>query len=90
METHLQLVTAGSGECCQHGGIDGGPHALHRQDGRAQRVGAPAQAGGHHLFELHQRAQRTLLDATHGAGGGDLQGDGHRQRLLVVQQQRRQ
>ncbi|MCY1540556.1 hypothetical protein D9M68_762030 [compost metagenome] len=51
---------------------------------------AAAQAGRHHLFQFHQRTQRAFFHTAHGAGRGDLQGNGHRQCLVVVQQQRRQ
>ena len=89
-EAHLQLIAAGRGQCGQHAGINGGADALHRHDGRTQRVGAAAQAGGHHLLQFHQRAQRAFFHTTHRARCGNLQRNGHGQRLFVVQQQRRQ
>lgn len=48
-----------------------------------------AQPGGHDLPDGVQRAYRGFLDAG-AAGGGDLEGDGEDDGLLVVEQQRGQ
>jgi hypothetical protein len=48
------------------------------------------QPGGQGLFELGQGAYRGLLDAGDRAGGGRAQADRHGDRLVVVEQQRRQ
>jgi hypothetical protein len=71
-------------------GVDGRPLAGHGVGGGPDGVGAVAQPGGQQLAQLGQRAQRGLLDPGHGAPGGGVQADRDRDRLLVVQQQRRQ
>jgi hypothetical protein len=44
---------------------------------------------GQDLLELHEGADRRLLDAAHGGAGGGPQADGDRDRLVVVEQERR-
>ena len=43
-----------------------------------------------HLLELGERADRRLLDPRHAGAGRGPQADGHRHRLALVEQQRRQ
>ena len=90
IKRHPQLIAAGRRQRGQQRRVHRGAMRLQRHDGGAQRVGAPAQARRHDLFQLDQRAQRGFLDAAHRAGGRRAQRDGNRQRFLVVQQQRRQ
>ena len=56
---------------------------------RAERADAAAQVRGQDLLELDERAHRGLLDAGHRRARGGAQADGDRDRLLVVEQQRR-
>jgi len=69
--------------------VDGGAAERGGDRRRAQRRHAPAQVGRQDLFELDQRAHRGLLDPGHRRAGGGEEADGDRDRLLVVQQQRR-
>ena len=55
-----------------------------------ERADPTAQAVGQDLLELGQRPHRRLLDPGDLPGGGRAQADGDRDRLLVVEQQRRQ
>ena len=62
-----------------------------RRDHRLlQAADAPAHARGHHLFELGQRGERDRLHAGDRSGGGGAQADGDRDRLALIEQQRRQ
>jgi hypothetical protein len=90
VEAEPLAVADGRGDHRQGVGVDRRAACGHRHRGRDQRVGAVAQPGGEQLAQLGERAQRGLLDPGHGATGGGVQADGDSDRLLVVQQQRRQ
>jgi hypothetical protein len=60
-----------------------------RDGRRAERRDAPAQVRRQHLLELDEGAHRGLLDARHGRAGGGEEAYCDRDRLLVVEQQRR-
>ncbi len=87
---HLARVDGGA-ECHEYATVD-----LRLRAGRGpsdggdlEHVDPVAQPCGHDLPDGGQRTRRGLLDA--GAGGrGDLECDGERDGLLVVEQQRRQ
>ena len=69
----------------------GPPPPTHAGHGvRPQRVDPAAQPRRHHLHHLGQRPHRRLLDAGHRAGRRRAQADRDGDRLLVVEQQRRQ
>ena len=55
----------------------------------AERGHAAAEMGGQHVLELHQRAHGGLLDARDRGARGGAEADGDRDRLVVVEQQRR-
>jgi hypothetical protein len=56
VEVQAQLVATGTGEIGQQAGIDAGPDRIEGVHGRAQRIGALAQAHRHQLFELDHGA----------------------------------
>ena len=89
-EAHALVVAAGRRDHGQRLRVDGRPAAgRHRHGRRLQRLHAPAQVRGQHLLELDERAHGGLLDAGDRCARGRAQADGDRDRLLVVEQQRR-
>ena len=70
-------------------GVDGRPAARHGRRDRLHRLHAPAQVRGEDLLELDERAQRRVLDPGHRRARRGAQPDGDRDRLVVVEQQRR-
>ncbi len=61
-----------------------------RHGGLLDGRGPVAQPGGQHLLQLGQRAEGGLGDAGDRLTGGRLKADGHRDGLVVVQEQGRQ
>jgi hypothetical protein len=82
-------VAAGGGDRRQRLGVDQRPARRQRGEHRLQRVDAAAQVRREHLLELHQRADRRLLDPAHRRAGRRPQADGDRHGLVVVEQERR-
>ncbi len=66
-----------------------GPRRASARGEAVERADAPTQVVGQHLLQLRQRPQGRLLDPGDGAARGP-QADRDRDRLLVVEQQRRQ
>jgi hypothetical protein len=67
-----------------------GRAADHRRDSRrAQGADATAKVSRQHMFELDQCPHCGLLDPGHGRAGGGTEADRDRDRLVVVEQQRR-
>ena len=89
-ERQPRVLSGGRGDRGQRLPVDGGAAAGERDDCRVQRREPTAQAGRQHLFQLGERAQGDLLHPGDAAGGGGPQAERHRERLLVVEQQRRQ
>ena len=89
-EPQAFVVAAGLRDLRQRAGVDHGP-ARRAADGlAAERVHPAPQPGRHHRHDLGQRLDRALLEPGHRAAGRSPQPDRDRDRLVVVQQQRRQ
>ena len=88
-EAHALVVAARGGEHGQALRVDGRSRRGERGGGRAERLHAPPQVPGQHLLELHQRAHGGLLDPGHRRPRRRPQADRDRDRLVVVEQQRR-
>ena len=82
-------VPAAGGEDGQVLGIDCRAAAGHRDHRLPERGDSAAKARGQHLLELHQRADRRLLDPGHRRLRRGPKPDRDRDRLVVVEQQRR-
>ena len=90
-QPQLPLVPAGRRDRGQKFGV----HGAGRGSGERERGGVKGrdlvpEPGRQHRLELGQRPERGLLQPGHAAGRRGMQADRHRDRLLVVQQQRRQ
>jgi hypothetical protein len=81
----------GGADGAQRGGVDRGCGELPvvAQRGQVQGFHGGAEGVGHGLAQGHQGSGGVVPHAEHGAGGA-LQGDGDRERLVVVEQQGRQ
>ncbi|GAA0650680.1 hypothetical protein GCM10009535_30970 [Streptomyces thermocarboxydovorans] len=85
-------VPAQMGQLGQHRRVDGvgARAAQHRHGERVQGAHPPAQPVRQHLLQFGQRPHRGLPDALDAAAGRGAQADGDCDRLVVVEQQRRQ
>ena len=82
-------VAAGGGDRRQVLRIDGRARDRRGDRRRPERGDAAAQVRRQHLLELDQRADGRLLDPGHRCARGGAQPDRDRDRLLLVEQQRR-
>ncbi|GAA3490313.1 hypothetical protein GCM10018987_43960 [Streptomyces cremeus] len=92
LEAQPLAVPAGGGEFGEHTGVDGGGPAP-RQQGhgeRVERAHPAAQPIRQDLLQLGQGAHRGLADALDALAGRGAQADRDGDRLVVVEQQRRQ
>jgi hypothetical protein len=90
-EAHPLAGRDGGGEDGQLLRLDQRPLLPGRRRGRrGERAEAPAQPGRQDLLELAERPQRRLRDAGDRLAGGGPQAEHNRDRLVVVEQQRRQ
>ncbi|GGS01210.1 hypothetical protein GCM10010252_44730 [Streptomyces aureoverticillatus] len=92
VEAQPLRVPADGGQFGQHGRIDGLPArgVQHRHGERVERADAAAQSAGQHLLQLAEGAHRALPDALDALPGGGPEAHRHGDRLVVVQEQRRQ
>ena len=88
-EAKALRVAAGRGDHRQMLRVDRRARDRERERRRAQRSDAAAQVRRQDLLELDERPHRRFLDAGHRGAGGGAKADGDRNRLLVVEQQRR-
>jgi hypothetical protein len=88
-EAEPLLVAAGGRNRDQHRRVDGRA-AAHSDGDRAERVDPVPQPRRQQLFQLRERPYRRLLDPRDRAVGGRPKPENHRDRLVVVEQQRRQ
>ena len=89
-EAQALAVAAGAGDRGERLGVDRRP----ARGGRSTVAGCSAltrrrRCDGQDLLELDERAHRGLLDPGHRRAGGGPQADRDRDRLVVVEQQRR-
>ena len=89
-EAQAHLVAARAGDRAQRLRVGRRPPASERDGVGLQGADPAPQPRRQHLLELGQSAQRGLLDAGHAAAGRGAQADRHGDRLVVVEQQRRQ
>lgn len=92
LEAQPLAVTAGVGQFGEDGGVDGGGprSAQHRHGEGVQRADPAPQPARQDLFQLGERADGGLADAVDALPGRRAQPYGHRDGLVVVQEQRRQ
>ena len=91
MKCERLVVTAGLGQRGEQRGVDSRAAAPGELLGlRAQRVHLPAQPRRHQRDHLGQRLDRGLLHPGRAPAADGLQADRDRDRLLVLEQQRRQ
>ena len=83
-------AAAGRGEPGEPGRVDGRVGAAQRDGGVFQRGRALAQPGRQHLVELGERAHARLGQARHRVAGRAAQAQDDGDRLVVVEQERRQ
>jgi hypothetical protein len=83
-------IAAGAGDRGERRGVDRRAGAGVRHGRSANRVDAAAQSLRQDLLELAERADGGLLDAGDPAARRRAQPHGHRDRLLLVEQQRRE
>ena len=89
-EPQAFVVAAGLRDLRQGAGVDHGT-ARRASDGlAAERVHPAPQLGRHDRHDLGQRLDRALLEPGHRATGRSTEPDRDRDRLVVVQQERRQ
>ena len=88
-EAQALAVAAGRGDHGQVLGLDRRAGEGGRDRRRSQRRDAAAQVSGQDLLELDERADGGLLDPGHRCARRGPQPDGDRDRLLIVEQQRR-
>ncbi|GHC79561.1 hypothetical protein GCM10010349_61630 [Streptomyces flavofungini] len=92
VEAQPLRVPADGGEFGQDRGVDGlGARAVqHRHGERVERADPAPQPARQHLFELAEGAYGALPDALDALSRGGAQAHRHGDRLVVVQEQRRQ
>ena len=91
VEAQLGVIAARGGQRAQHVDIDGcsGAGMRRHQHGLFDALDAAADGRRHHLFDLHERSERGLLDARASARGEPPERERHHGRFVVVEQQRR-
>jgi hypothetical protein len=83
-------VSAGAGEGRQHVRPYARSREVERSHRLVQRIHATAQSRRQHLLELRERAQGRFLDARHRSRRCRPEAERHRERLVVLEQERRQ